>query len=157
MNTQELSVNYTDIGDKLAVRDTILQIEQLMSNMDDAVYGNTDKAPLVHRFTDGIYVRQITIFKGTLATGRIHKHRHPSIILSGDISFVSDEEGVHRVKAPGVFISPAGIKRLVYAHETTIWITIHSNPDNIRDLKLLEKELVTDSYDDLPEDIGNII
>ena len=45
--------------------------------------------PVQHRFAEeeGLYAREIVITKGALMTGRVHKHQHVSIMISGDYHF----------------------------------------------------------------------
>ncbi len=40
-------------------------------------------APVVHRFTPGLYTREITMPPGMLLTSRIHRTEHPYTVLSG--------------------------------------------------------------------------
>lgn len=93
----------------------------------------------VHRFSHGIYEREITIPKGTLLTGKMHATDHISHILKGDISVLT-ENGIERIKAPATIVSKAGMKRVGYAHEETIWTTVHGTHET--DLALLEDELI---------------
>ncbi|QZI87775.1 hypothetical protein PODOV050v2_p0010 [Vibrio phage 66E30.1] len=78
-----------------------------------------------HRFNGGIYAREITIPKGTLLTGRIHKFDHFDIMLSGDISVSTDVGEVKRLTGLNIMEGKAGKKRAGYAHEDTHWITFH--------------------------------
>ena len=61
------------------------------------------------------------------------------IISKGDIS-VATKDGIKRVQAPHTFVSKAGIQKVVFAHEDTIWTTIHAT--NETDIDKLENELV---------------
>lgn len=92
----------------------------------------------------GIYARQVFIPAGHLAVGHIHKYQQLNIMVSGEVS-IATEEGVFRVKAPYVVVSPAGVKRAVLAHEDTIWLTIHGTDET--DVEKIEEMFVTDSYD----------
>jgi hypothetical protein len=94
-----------------------------------------------HHFAKGVYAREIFIPKGTLLTGKIHKTEHLNIVSQGDISVLT-ENGPKRVKAPFAMVSQAGIKRAGYAHEDTVWTTIHAN--------VLEEVLIAADYDALP-------
>lgn len=99
--------------------------------------------PVTHRFSRGVYARELFIPKGTVLTGRIHKYSQINILLQGEISVLT-ERGVIRMKAPQIFESPSGAKRAGYAHEDTVWITVcgtsNTNPDT------LEDELTTKTY-----------
>jgi len=81
--------------------------------------------PVKHLFSGGMYAREITIPKGTLLTGRIHKFDHFDIMLSGDITVSTDSEDVKRLTGLNIMTGNAGKKRAGYAHEDTHWITFH--------------------------------
>lgn len=99
--------------------------------------------PVTHRFSRGVYCRELFIPKDTVLTGRIHKFSQINILLRGDISVLT-ESGIKRMKAPQVFESPAGAKRAGYAHEDTVWLTICGTETT--DPDVLEDELTTRSY-----------
>lgn len=91
-----------------------------------------------HRFADGIYARELFIAKNELIVGKRHKTEHFNIISKGDIS-IATKDGVMRVQAPYTFKSAAGIQKVVYAHEDTVWTTIHATTET--DIPALEKSL----------------
>lgn len=97
--------------------------------------------PVVHRFAAGLYAREITIPVDTVMTGKVHRAEHVSIMLSGDMTVLT-EEGMRRITGPHVFISPPGTKRVGYAHAETRWVTVHTNPDDTTDIELIESRLV---------------
>lgn len=101
-----------------------------------------DPVPIepVHRFADGIYAREITIPANTLLTGKIHKTRHLNIISKGAITVWSDGEPVRRIEAPYSFVAEPGARRVGFAHEDTVWTTIHATSET--DLERLEAELI---------------
>jgi hypothetical protein len=84
--------------------------------------------PIRHFWIPGVYVREMTIPAGTVLTGKIHKHEQVSIVAKGDISVLT-EDGIKRVQAPFVLVSPPGVKRAGFAHEDTIWMTVHRYDD----------------------------
>ena len=98
----------------------------------------------VHYFAHGLYAREITIPKGTLLTGKIHLSEHLNVISKGDISVMTDE-GVKRIVAPATIISKPGIKRIGYAHEDTVWTTIHACSET--DVEKIEAALVCDTFE----------
>jgi len=128
-------------------RERILSFEEKLSQVPGAFFGDTDNCPLKHDFAEGCYVRQITIPKDTVVVGKIHKHCHPSFILSGEVSVFTEEEGIQRIKAPASFISSAGVKRVVYAHEDTIWTTVHVT--NETNLDKIEDFVIAKSFDEI--------
>ena len=59
-------------------------------------------------------------------------------LLSGLLAS-SKEEGVEEFIAPCYIISPQGAKRIVYAIEDCVIVTVHANPTNTEDLDELAK------------------
>lgn len=100
--------------------------------------------PLRHFFANGIYARELTIPKGTVLVGKIHKYAQINILSKGDIS-IATEQGIMRVQAPYTVVSPPGTKRVGYAHEETVWTTISRTDET--DLELIEKDLIADSFE----------
>jgi hypothetical protein len=128
------------------LREKILQLEDKMREQPGQILIEP-----VHYFAEGLYAREITIPKGTLLTGKIHLFEHINIISKGDISVLT-ENGVKRIKAPATLISRPGIKRVGYAHEETVWTTIHAC--NEKDAEKAEKLLVVDTFEEFNAAIG---
>lgn len=99
-----------------------------------------DDFALVHTFAPGVYVRQITMRAGLLVLGRKHRTRHVNIISKGRVAFRVPGEPVHVVDAPYTFVSEAGVQKLLYIHEETVWTTVH--PTEETDLTKLEALLI---------------
>ena len=141
----------SDISENLDIRDKILKFESTLKSIDNKdIIVVTDKnseqlCPLTHKFSDGIYVREIFIPAGCFVVGKIHKHDHPNFLLSGE-TIVVTEEGTQELKGPLSMISKAGTKRALYAKTDLVWITVHLNPTNTTDLAELEKEIIAPSY-----------
>ena len=114
---------------------------------------DSEKVPIRHFFMDGVYVREMTMFKDTFVIGAIHKHLHMCFLLKGHLS-VAHEEDVVEYKAPCFIVSKPGIKRVLYAHEESIWYNTHQNPTNTEDIMQLEKELVCINYQEYEEYIN---
>lgn len=88
-----------------------------------------------HVFTPGLCVRELMIPAGTLVTSRIHLFEHPFIISLGIVSVWSDECRWEIMAAPHTGVTLPATRRAVYAHEDTIWSTLHAtnetDPDKI--------------------------
>ena len=85
--------------------------------------------PLTHRFTDGLYVREIFMPAGTLITSKIHKTQHQYFVLQGKVIVWID--GVeHLIEAPYIGVTEPNTRRVLYILEDCIWATSHPNPDN---------------------------
>ena len=127
---------------------SIADNENIIADGGNIVY--RDKFKYKHTFADGIYVREMTIEKDEIIIGAIHKHLHVWFLLSGSISVVT-EDGTEEYTAPHYVISTPGTKRIIYAHEESIFVNVHKNPTNTQDIKELEKQIVALSYKEYEE------
>ena len=103
-----------------------------------------------HSFGDGVYIREMRMKKGQLVFSAIHKHSYGFFLLEGMIAS-SREEGVEEFIAPCYIISPQGAKRIVYAIEDCVIVTVHANPTNTRDLDELAKINVVFTWEEYEE------
>jgi hypothetical protein len=98
---------------------------------------------LTHRFSDGVYARELFIPKDTIIVGKIHKYENLNFLLQGEVSVLIDDE-IKRIKAPHTVVSPAGTKRIAYTHSDTIWTTVlrtdETNVDKIEDYFTAQSE-----------------
>lgn len=99
-------------------------------------------APIKNHFSHGIYAREMKMAKGTILTGKIHKHDCFNAVF-GDITVFNETEGFSkRLTGFNFFSSPAGTRRAGIAHEDTTWITFHPNPDEERDMDAIEDSVI---------------
>jgi hypothetical protein len=129
------------------MRGQIVALEQRMFEMKERQI--TIEAR--HYFAHGLYAREITIPKGCVLTGKIHLFEHINIISKGEISVMTDE-GIKRIQAPATIISKPGIKRVGWAHEETVWTTVHAC--EAKDADEAEKLLVVDTFEEFEQLIG---
>ncbi len=139
---------------KIAGRQDIKNLEDLIRSKEDCLVGDNDRCPLKHSFSDGIYVREIFIPEGATVVGKIHKHDHPNFLMSGTV-VVATEFGREKLTGPISMISKAGTKRALYAVTDLVWITVHHNPTNTQNLSEIEKEVIADSYEEFDLFIQN--
>lgn len=126
--------NPLDIVDSdIAIRDKVSHLEAVMRE------GPTVEIEVRHHFSKGVYAREIFIPKGTVLVGKIHKHENLNIISQGDISVLT-ENGMERLKAPFTLVSPPGTKRAGFAHEDTVWLSIHGTDET--DVDKIELEFI---------------
>lgn len=128
------------------VREDIQLLEDSIKQAPNAFIGDSDLCPLKHSFCNGMYVREIFIPKGTLLTGKIHKHSHPNFLLKGTVNVITEGDGNQTLTGPLSIISSAGTKRALFAHTDLIWVTVHENPTNTQDLKELEQIIIAKDY-----------
>ena len=129
-------------------RSQVVELENRINSLDKEHKIESADCPLKHLFSDGMYVREVTVPEGTLVIGKIHKHEHPAFLLKGEAWVVTERDGVKKMEGPCSFISPAGVKRAVFAKTELIWTTVHLNPDNKKDLEKLEEENIAINYEE---------
>lgn len=96
--------------------------------------------PLTHKFTPGLYFREIFMPQGSLVVSKVHKTEHPFVILSGAVRVWTDESGILEFRAPYVGVTKAGTRRVLYITEDCRWITFH--PTKETDLKKIEDQII---------------
>lgn len=113
--------------------------------------------PLIHRFTNGLYVREIGIPKGALLTSKIHKVQHQFFLLHGAMSMWNNDGEELYMEAPYIGITEANTRRVVYVWEDCVFATVHPNPEN-KDLNGIEDEII-DKYDNplLTDDMKKMV
>lgn len=93
--------------------------------------------PKIHYQADGLYGREITIPAGTFVIGKLHRFSQINFLMKGEI-WVTTDNGMEKIKAPKVIVSPAGTKRAGYAVTDATWITVvateETNVDNMDDV-----------------------
>ena len=125
----------------------------IVGTKEKPIINDSNKVPIRHFFMDGVYIREMTMFKDNFVIGAIHKHLHMCFLLQGHLT-VANEEGVIDHIAPCFIVSTPGIKRVLYAHEDSIWYNTHKNPTNTEDVIQLEKDIVCINYKEYEEYIN---
>ena len=141
----------------LSNRKKILEFQNvLVENADEVnivTRQDSELFPLKHTFADGIYVRQMSMKRGSVVVGAIHKHLHVWFLLTGRIS-VATEDTTEEYIAPCYVVATPGTKRVIYANEESIFVNIHKNPTNSQDIEWLEKEIVAKDFKEYEEYIN---
>jgi quercetin dioxygenase-like cupin family protein len=152
---------YTNYGDtRVTTRKDIVKFEKYILSLKHdvpSIYGDGKKlvrdcpgAPISHEFVDGIYIRQMDMKTGCTVISAVHKHHHCWFLLTGHIT-VTTEEGKQDFVAPCRVISPPGIKRIIYANEPSLFINIHKNPSNTKDIDEVESNVWAMNYEEYNE------
>jgi len=100
--------------------------------------------PVTHEFADQIYLRKMVMPKGTFVQGLFHNHLHIWFLMTGRVAIkntLNDEIIVHI--APCYTVSKPGSQRNIYAHEDSIFINVHKNPSNTKNVQKIEDEIVS--------------
>jgi hypothetical protein len=130
-------VTRNDQVSELSMREKVFAAEDYIRQMPQL------DLKLVHYFSPGVYARELHIPAGVILTGEIHKYRQLNILSKGSISVLL-EDGVKRIEAPFTVVSPAGTKRIAYAHTDCVWTTIlgthETDIEKIRDYFIAKSE-----------------
>jgi uncharacterized RmlC-like cupin family protein len=127
----------------MSMREKIFAIEDEMRKYGKQGLLEILDIPVRHYFSDGVYAREITIPKGALVTGKIHKYQQLNILSSGELSVWIEDGLIKRVKAPFTTVSPPGTKRIAFAHEESTWTTILAT--NETDPEKIEAYFIADT------------
>lgn len=148
MNNQLLVEALENEVDKKAeqakLRGRILDLEAAMLAQPEHLIHIEPK----HYFADNLYAREITIPKGVTLTGHIHKTEHFCVLSKGKVS-VYTEDGIKTLEASSVVHSLPGTKRVLFAHEDSVWINFHHNPTNEKDLEKIDQIFVVEKFEEL--------
>jgi hypothetical protein len=131
---------------RLEFRAHIFRLQEHLLTQESAL----DQCPVRHIFAPGCYAREMTIPKGIVIIGKIHRHRHVNIISKGKVR-VATEFGIEQFEAPYTFVSEVGTKRAVFTLEETVWTTIHVT--NETDLDKIEDYVIAKDYDMLESEL----
>jgi len=123
------------------IQQLIFEAEKNMIASDNQI-----EIPQTDHFSKGVYAREIRVPKGAFVVGKIHKFENLNILSQGEMTVFSIE-GIKRVKAPVTVVSPAGVKRLAFAHEDCVWTTIHGTKE--RNVEKIEKKFIAKSYNEV--------
>lgn len=112
------------------------QLEQELVDRFPAVF-----CPLIHRFTPGMYSREIFMPAGSLIMSKIHRTEHQFVVLSGRCRvYNAENDEVLELTAGHVGITKPGTRRVLMILEDSRWVTFH--PTNKTDLSEIESELI---------------
>ena len=124
----------------------VLQEVLIANNHEDFIYGdgetlvNNEEFPIKHNFSDQLYMREMRMKAGTFVVSAMHHTDHFWFLMTGRILVTTDGETIEHI-APCFEKSIKGAKRLIMCSEDCIFINIHKNPSNTRDLDEIENKL----------------
>lgn len=107
---------------------------------------NRVELPFTESLVDGLYTRTLFIPKGCELIGKIHRKPCVNIVAKGDITIMT-ETGYLRVQAGYSVTSPAGIQKIGFAHEDTIFINVFHT--DVTDIENIEADLIVESFEAL--------
>jgi hypothetical protein len=93
--------------------------------------------PVRHYFSDGVYIREVLFPAGIFVIGHIHKSPHMNVFVKGVLDMVGEDGSRTTLHAPMTFVGKAG-RKIALIREEVIWQNIYPNPDNCKDVEVLE-------------------
>jgi hypothetical protein len=121
----------------VARRDFRKKIDELQDAL--IVHPGRIEGKLEHFFAHGLYGRQLFIPKGTAYVGKIHRFSHMRFVLGGHLLIITDE-GRYHCRAPHFMVTPAETRRVGFAYEDTIVMTVHATSHT--DIDEIEREII---------------
>ena len=135
--TAETAIQKDDEKIALDYLQTVKRMQEMMIPV------RCDMPEAEHYFAPGMYGRKLIIPAGMLVVGKIHKHSHFMMVAKGHALVVSEHDK-QEVHAGDMYVSQVGAKRVVFAFEETVFITVHLNPSNTQDMEVIEREHIED-------------
>lgn len=141
---EEITVDYRQalslseikfVNGAMVMRSKVERLEALINQIPQI------DCPVRHHFAPNMYAREITIPKGTVLTGAVHKTQNLAVLSQGKLQLVTDD-GTVEITAPHILTVMPGVKNAAYAIETSVWTNFF--PTDETDIDILI-ELLTES------------
>lgn len=117
----------------------VRELEALMRQMPDQL---NEADYTSHHFCAGMYARQLCVPKGATIVGKQHAKQNFFVLVAGEMSVSTADGSIVRIRAPFMCVTQPGDKRVGYAHEDSICINFHPNPDDETDMEVLEARYI---------------
>tara|TARA_R110000782_G_scaffold81856_2_gene161364 strand:+ start:298 stop:747 length:450 start_codon:yes stop_codon:yes gene_type:complete len=135
---------------KLKNIESIVALKDLMfsGKEEDGFYGDGKEIvaipdiPIKHSFADQLYVRQMDLKKDHVIIGAVHNHLHVWFLLTGKVIINNNGVKIEHI-APCYTVSKPGSQRIILALEDSIFVNVHKNPTNTKNIPELEKQIVS--------------
>lgn len=111
-------------------RSEVFNLEQRMQQgIRDQTHVEATDLTVKHIFLHRTYARELTIPAGRGLTGAVQKYALVNILSEGEITVLTANGIMERVKAPWQEITPAGTKRIGRTHTKCVWTTFYPTDD----------------------------
>ena len=107
--------------------------------------------PLKQHLEGGLYTRELFMPKSWFLVSMIHKQKHPTFLVKGEVSYLTDDGKIARIKAPHSIFTKEGAQRILYIHEDSILICVFKT--NAKTFLEAEADVFVDNYRELPKEI----
>ncbi len=104
------------------------------------------ECPVIHRFSPGLYIRELSVAGGTFLLGHTHKVEHLNIFLKGRVRVLNDDGEIIEMKAPMIFTGKPG-RKMGYVIEDMVWLNVW--PTDETDVEKLEDMFLEKTADSM--------
>lgn len=118
-------------------------LQEIFDIQDRLAQGTPVEMPTTNQWAPHVCLRSIFMPADSFVVGKMHRTEHFNIILKGSVTVLM-EDGPQRFDAPCVFISKAGVKKVLYNHTDVWWAVPHVTETTTEEA--LEAEVI------MPED-----
>ena len=101
-----------------------------------------EECSVVHSFSHGLYIRQVTLKAGTYAIGHFQKTTHLNVMLCGHATMIEADGSYVERRAPLIYVADPG-RKVGYIHEDVVWLNIYATTET--DVDVLEAALLEKS------------
>lgn len=122
--------------DKKITEKKLQLVEKKMLELDQV------ECNVVHRFSPGIYIREVTVPAGTFAIGHHQNFEHTNIFLKGRVTVLQEDGTTSELVAPMIFTGKPG-RKIGYIHEDMVWLNVYATDET--DIETLESIFLTKS------------
>jgi hypothetical protein len=122
----------------LAEPPSLAQIKQLQDALGEL---EQVECPVEHFFAPGLYTRKCTIPAKSVVVGKMHRHQHPTFLLSGTVR-INTDKGMETITGPHIWISQEDAKRALYTVTECVFATVHLNPTDTTDMQAIEADVI---------------
>jgi len=148
---QDISLNRGMMWEKISVfLDQLKTIDSALTHKAGTPQSKEmiEVFPLKQTIEGGLYTREIFMPEGSLVVSMIHKQQHPSFLLKGKVSYLTDAGEVKTIIGPTTIFTQIGTQRVLYMHEDTEWVCVYKT--EAKTFEEAEADVYTDNYKDLP-------
>lgn len=92
--------------------------------------------PVIHRFSPGLYIREVFLPTGAFAIGHFQKTEHLNVFLKGKVRMLNNDGSVSELSAPMIFTGKPG-RKCGYIVEDVVWMNVY--PTDETDVEKLEE------------------
>jgi len=138
MNTTIEKIKEVNVPDTVMMKsiptDYIEDVELALFTTPDSIKEVNNELPIVETLKDGVYTRTLLMPKGYLIIGMKHRDASFNHMHTGRLYLIEEDKEDKELIAPYAYVSPAGLRKVLYILEDTIWTNIM-----FTDLKTIEE------------------